>query len=512
MIQVLNLKQINGVIVNKNLSKENLNDNISKEFFDKVSYNKNLKKSIITFLISPQKNNNKYVGITKYFIEENYNLNIYFYTKGKLPNFTSRNKVNIYISEDDDGLENLTKLLNSSDILIDNLFEWDQISEIDDNLKLIIQKVLEAKKVSRRLKIISLGAPTGVDPDTGNVNEIAIKADITHSVGFPFKGFFLYPGADYIGKLEILDIGIKEKKDDYSNISLMTQKDVIYKLPKRPSWAHKGTFGKMLVVAGSDQYPGSAYLSTMGAYRSGVGVVTLALPKSLQKTISKLSIESTFLILPENSNKIDIKKSAEIIIKQSKDYDSLLIGCGLGISNQMYDLVSKILISKENLPPTVIDADGLNILSKIDKWWKKTKNNLILTPHPGELSSLIKIPKEEIVKNKFEIAIESSKKFNKIIILKGAYTIIATPEGKIIVEPFANPTLSTAGTGDIKSGIIGSLLAQGLNLIDAATIGVYIHGLVGDKARKKIGNRGTIASDLIKFIPKVLKELDEKLC
>lgn len=250
------------------------------------------------------------------------------------------------------------------------------------------------------------------------------------------------------------------------------------KLPKRPKDAHKGTFGKILVVAGSENFPGAAYLACAAAYRTGAGLVTLATENIVKIIVSRQLPEVTFLRRSE-------------ILRKIKDYNVLLVGPGLG---QDYKL------PVANLPPTVVDADGL-------KWGIRLKGDVVLTPHPGEMSKLTGLTIKEIQSNRKKIALKFAKKWQKVVVLKGANTVIAPPKGGVKISPFANPSLATAGTGDVLAGVISGLLAQGLNTFDASCVGVYIHGMAGEMARKKLGDTGMIASDLLPFLPQIIKDL-----
>ena len=279
----------------------------------------------------------------------------------------------------------------------------------------------------------------------------------------------------------------------------LTKEWVASKLPKRPKDANKGTFGKVLVIAGSEHYPGAAYLACAACYRVGAGLVTLATEESVKIKVFKKLPEVTFIVLPE-----------ETIYEKLYEYDAILIGPGLGIDNfpPKRNFVNKIL-GIHNLPPTVIDGDGLNILSKIDKWWAKLKANCVLTPHPGEMSRLTVLSIEEIQSQREDIARRFAQKWKQIVILKGANTVVSSLDGQVGVSPFANPALATAGTGDVLSGIIAGFLAQGLNPFDAASVGVYVHGLAGEMLREKYGDAGGLASDLSPLIPKALLHISK---
>lgn len=273
----------------------------------------------------------------------------------------------------------------------------------------------------------------------------------------------------------------------------LTRSWVTKRLPIRVKEANKGTFGKVLVVAGSTNYPGAAYLSCAACYRVGAGLVTLATEEQVKIITSRKLPEVTFL-------------SRNEVLENLDKYNVFLAGPGLGQSNNTIQLIKEFLKVKK-LPKTAIDGDGLNILSAIGKWWEKLPDETILTPHPGEMSRLTGLKIEQIQSDRINVAQYWAKKWNKIIVLKGANTVVVSPAGDLCISPFANPVLATAGTGDILSGMIAGLLAQGLKPFDAACVSVYIHGLAGEKLQKKIGKAGALASDLLTILPLILKEL-----
>jgi NAD(P)H-hydrate epimerase len=355
--------------------------------------------------------------------------------------------------------------------------------------------------------LIAVDLPTGLNADTGEVDPTCPRPDVTITLGYPKVGHFQYPGADHVGELEIEDIGLPRGLDGEVTLALMDDAWAASLLPSRPSASHKGSFGSALVIAGSRSYVGAAYLAGAAATRAGAGLVTIALPESLQRAVAAKATEPTYLPLPESSPGVVSPAAARVIMDAAPGYEALLIGCGLGQADDTVRFVESILYSDEPLPPTVVDADGLNILSRTPEWWSKFSGLAVLTPHPGEMSRLTSRPTDVIQTDRIQIAATSAKSWNKVAVLKGAFTVVAMPDGNTMLSPFANPGLASAGTGDVLAGTIAGLLSQGMTLEDAAALGVYIHGAAGERVRDDLGDTGMVASDLLIELPRVIKGL-----
>jgi len=282
-------------------------------------------------------------------------------------------------------------------------------------------------------------------------------------------------------------------------------------LPERPLQANKGSFGRVLVVAGSINYIGAAYLACSGAIRVGAGLVTLAVTPGLQSILASKLTEVTYLPLPESRPGIVSPEAARLILQQFESYNVLLLGCGLGQSQAAVRLIRSILLTKHRqaLPALVLDADALNTLANTPKWWQQLATDAILTPHPGEMARLTGVAVAEIQADRVGVAKKWASEWKKTVVLKGAYTVIASPEGQTRVSPIANAGLASAGTGDVLTGAIAGLVAQGLPLFDAAALGVYLHGEAGELVRARLGDAGMVASDLLPELPQVIKRLKE---
>ncbi len=272
---------------------------------------------------------------------------------------------------------------------------------------------------------------------------------------------------------------------------------------KRKKNTHKGSYGHLLIIAGSVGMTGAACLASEAALRSGCGMVTLGLPESLNIAVEKKLTEVITKPLPETKQKTLSKKALSEIIALLKNKDATVIGPGLSQHKQTKELILRLL-PKLNIP-TVLDADALNSLVNKVSIVKKAKAPVVMTPHPGEMARLINIKTEYIQKNRKAVALDFAKRYNVTLVLKGHNTVVAHPDHKAYVNKTGNPGMATAGSGDVLCGIIGSFLAQGASPYEAAKQGVYLHGLAGDLAARKIGEVSLIAGDILKKIPAATK-------
>ena len=413
----------------------------------------------------------------------------------------------------DKGLADLKKVLASAHMVVDSVLGTGRARPIEGQLETIMLAVSETRAQKPSLCVLALDLPTGLNADTGATDTACPAADVTVTLGYPKVGLFAFPGAEKVGSLEVVDIGIPEGLDEDVGLELMTPGWASVILPNRPPAAHKGSFGRTLVVAGSTNYIGAAYLAATAATRVGAGLVTLAIPQSLQMAVAAQAIEPTYLPLPEFSPGTVSPDAADLIVESLAGYDALLLGCGIGQRPATREMVERLLYSTGSLPPTVVDADGLNILSistsETDgsNWWERFSSRAIVTPHPGEMARLTGDSATAVQEDRVVKAVESASRWNKITVLKGAHTVVAFPGGKAMISPFANPGLASAGTGDVLAGTIVGLLSQGLSLEDAASLGVYLHGAAGERVRAGIGDTGMIASDLLPALPQSIREL-----
>ena len=399
-------------------------------------------------------------------------------------------------------------LFEQSSVILDAVFGTGTSRPLSGIYADILGLLNQTREKRSMMKIIALDLPSGLNADTGAVDSATPYADYTITLGFPKIGLFNLPGSERAGKIIVTDIGIPAELVEYINIELLTDDDVRKLLPERPLISHKGTFGQVLAITGSLNYPGAAFLACSGTIRVGAGLTTLAIASSLLPVLAAKLNEVVYLPLPESSASIVSASAADQIKNALSTQDVLLVGCGIGQHPETAVLFKKVLFETEGrLPLLVLDADGLNLLAKIPGWQVNLKYSAILTPHAGEMSRLTGKPIEEIQKNRLRVAGEAAEAWQQTVVLKGAYTVIAAPDGQIKISPFANPGLATAGTGDVLAGTIAGLLAQGLSPFAAAICGVYLHGKAGEIIKGRLGDTGMVASDLLPVLPVVIHEL-----
>lgn len=404
----------------------------------------------------------------------------------------------------------LKRIMGSATAVVDALFGTGKSRSLTGAFAEILGLVSQEKARRPSLCIIAVDVPSGLDADTGDIDPTTPCADHTITLGFPKPGLFKFPGAERVGALSIADIGIPAELAADIKLELLTESWARSTLPARPFNANKGTFGRVLVIAGSINYIGAAFLAAASVARVGAGLVTLATPRDLVPVLGAKLTEAIYLPITPSEPGIVSAGAADELLKGMGTYDVLLIGCGLTQKNEAVELTRAVLFQTEApLPPLVIDADGLNHLASTPLWWEKMKADAVLTPHPGEMARLLETSISEVQKDRIETARQAAAKWNKTVALKGPHTVIASPDGRARVSPFANPGLASAGTGDVLAGACAGLLGQGLTLFDAASLGVYIHASAGEETRRRIGDTGMLAGDLLPELPLAIKRLKE---
>lgn len=525
----------------------------------------NLTHTRILFLIGPGNNGGDGL-VAAQFIHEalpEVEITAYLLKSRKDEGLKSAKKAGIKIvePESDSQLPVLSALLKETTILVDALFGTGTQLPIKGLPATVLERAHEILKShsaetarsyynpaqspphpSTRPLIIAVDNPSGVDCDTGETDPMTLAADFTLTFAAPKIGLLRFPAAEFTGTLLIGDIGLPPLPEiDAIPLHFANGEQVTAMLPARPPSSHKGTFGKALIVAGSANYIGAAYLAGAAAYRSGTGLVTIAAPQNIVPVLATLIPEATWLLLAHEMGVLH-QNAVPVLREELGSYDALLIGPGLGQEDATKHFLQDFLQpetpktpkqrrigfgalhepepsqeaeERATMPPLVIDADGLNLLARVNEWWTLLPAKTILTPHPAEFARLAAMHEPDAVQkvqsDRLQMALAYAQKWQAIVVLKGAFTVIAEPTGHATVLPFASSALATAGTGDVLAGLIVGLLAQGLSPSHAAIAGAWLHGYAGQYAAQDLGTeRSVIAGDVLHSIGGTLAALETR--
>jgi hydroxyethylthiazole kinase-like uncharacterized protein yjeF len=355
--------------------------------------------------------------------------------------------------------------------------------------------------------IISVDLPSGMETDTGAVHGACIKAEMTVTMAHLKTGLMFSPGRDLAGEIVVVDISVPPEVSQQfqGQRFLLEPEDIRSRLPNRKLDAHKTSCGKVVVFAGSVGMTGAATLTAISSLQVGAGLTKLGIPASLNPILEQKLTEVMTVPLAE-TNQQSISLKAKDQISELLDWtDVIAVGPGLSTHPDTVEFVKWILSSVNK--PMVLDADGLNALASSPELIKNYPADLIITPHPGELARLINLSIADIQKDRLNVIQKFAMEWGKVIVLKGGPTIIAAPNGDLFINSTGNPGLATGGSGDVLTGMIAGLLAQKLSAIDAALVGVYLHGLAGDLAAADLSEMGMIAGDICDYLPAAIKEL-----
>lgn len=433
--------------------------------------------------------------------------------------------------------EPLRQAVAESDVIVDALLGTGATGALRGGVEILLETVGAALAARRgaphKAKLTQLGAPpakltatarplvvavdlpTGLDADSGAIDERALQADLCVTLAYPKRGHFRFPGASRVGELVVADIGIDPALAEGVPLCCATAEMVGALLPPRPADSHKGSFGKALIVAGSINYVGAPALAAEGAYRVGAGLVTLAVPGAIQAALAARQREATYLILPHDMGVL-APQAVPVLADALEQYNVMLLGPGLGQEEQTLAFIEALFAGARQqgrrsigliphqegerttfaLPSLVVDADGLNLLARCDGWWRRLPADTVLTPHPGEMARLLGSEIAQVNADRVAAAQEGAQRWGCTVVLKGAYTVVATAEGEATLIPFAVPALATAGTGDVLAGAIAGLMAQGLAGPQAALCGAYLHALAGALWQQEHGPAGLLAGEL----------------
>jgi NAD(P)H-hydrate epimerase len=363
--------------------------------------------------------------------------------------------------------------------------------------------------LAARPVVVAVDCPSGIDCDSGAVAPECLQADLTVTMAAVKQGLLRFPAAGLVGELRLVGIGPIEGLKAYRCIvrSVATREGARAMLPKRPLEAHKGTFGTALIVAGSVNYTGAAWLAGEAAHRVGAGLVTLAAPQPLHAALAGHFPEATWLLLADEAGVI-AEAAAEQVTQSLGRATAVLVGPGLGLAETTGRFVQRLLeMGAGRLPPLVFDADGLKLASQQADWPRRLPAETVLTPHPGEMALLSGLSKETLQGERVKWAEHYAREWEQVVVLKGAFTVIAHPDSRTTVIPVATPALARAGTGDVLAGLIVGLRAQGVPAFEAAVAGAWLHAQAGLAAARQLGNPALVlAGDVLQAVKSVLRE------
>jgi NAD(P)H-hydrate epimerase len=404
-----------------------------------------------------------------------------------------------------DDLAGLRAALTQADTVLDALLGTGHARPLAATMADALALVAAERARRPDFYVVAVDLPSGLNADTGAVDPGALPADLTVTLAFPKVGLLLFPGASYVGELQVGSIGLPATMPVAAGLEMLDDSLIVPTLPRRPLDSNKGTFGKALALVGSPHYIGAAYLVCGAAARIGTGLVTLATTSELAPFYATMLPEITYAPLPPESDSPEAR--ARAVLGSLDGYDALAIGPGLGQSRATAALLEHLLMGLMALPDDkrprlVVDADGLNNLAKLDHWWRLLPSHTILTPHPGEMARLRGgAAVSGGGADRLTVAREAAREWGHIVVLKGACTLIASPEGVLRINGAPNPALASAGTGDVLTGTTVGLLAQGMEPYDAACAAVYLHALAGLRVRAHLGDAGLLAGDLLAELP-----------
>jgi ADP-dependent NAD(P)H-hydrate dehydratase / NAD(P)H-hydrate epimerase len=437
----------------------------------------------------------------------------------------------ITLSKSDEKFEMLTAFISSASVIVDGIlgtgFKLPLKNEISDVLRAVNLSIAE---LDWPPYVIAVDCPSGVNCDNGEVAQDAIPASITVTMAAVKQGLVKFPAFELVGDLQVVDIGLVDEIKSWAEIRHQVADDKMVEeiLPARPDDSHKGTFGTAMIAAGSINYTGAPMLAGKAAYRIGAGLVRMAVPGPLHTILAGHFPEATWVLLPHEMGAIS-SEAGDVLLKNLDRVKGLLIGPGIGSEDTTRNFFENLIKGKQalkksgtrigfvhedkskgkeesnNLPSLVIDADGLRFLAKMEGWEKILPGLSILTPHLGEMSELTGLNIDDIKSDRLGVALKYAQLWGQIIVLKGAFTVVAAPDGHATMIPVATSALARAGTGDVLAGIIVGLLAQGIEPYKAAIAGAWIHAQAGLFASDRVGSSASVmAGDVIDSISEVM--------
>ena len=405
----------------------------------------------------------------------------------------------------EEALERLVASRDAWDFALDALLGTGAHGEPEGLMAAGVESLRQLDEAGTR--VLALDLPTGVDADTGAIARRAVRADLTVAFGCPKRGHLLYPGRAFVGALEVVDIGLTPDAlaATSSPVELAPPAAIAALLPARDPRAHKGSVGRVLVVGGSTGLTGAVALAARAALRSGAGYVQAAIPRSLNDVLEVKLTEEMTLAMPETPERTLALAALEPLLARAGEADVVALGSGLSRHREAAELARRVVAECDR--PLVIDADGLNAFEGHTESLARAQGPRVLTPHLGEMRRLTGIDAETLEANRIDLTREWARRWRAVVVLKGAPTVVASADGHTTVNPTGNPGMATAGMGDVLTGGIAALIAQGLGPYDAARLGVYLHGMAGDLVASEKGQQGMVAGDVAEAMPRALMTL-----
>jgi ADP-dependent NAD(P)H-hydrate dehydratase / NAD(P)H-hydrate epimerase len=431
--------------------------------------------------------------------------------------------------------EKLDELLTRHDVLLDGVLGTGIKLPLKAELALVLEHVRQfIASGDGPGVVVAVDCPSGVDCESGEAAGETIPADLTVTMAAIKQGLLKFPAYNLVGELRLVGIGLPDDLPAWQVVRrfVVDSAWVRERLPERPLDAHKGSFGTAMILAGSLNYTGAAYLAGKAAYRAGSGLVNLAIPSPIHTALAGVFPEATWLLLPNEMGAI-AKNALEVVKKNLGKVTSILLGPGFGLEETTRQFlegllgdVSQPVVRRKigfvqaqegqadqeaeavRLPQLVVDADGLKLLAQIDDWHDRLPGLTILTPHPGEMAVMTGLTTAEVQADRLALVERYAAEWGQVVVLKGAMTLIAAPDGRTALIPVATPALARAGTGDVLSGLIAGLAAQGVEPFEAAVMGAYIHAQAGLTAEERLGNPACVlAGDVLDSVSEVMQEL-----
>jgi NAD(P)H-hydrate epimerase len=386
--------------------------------------------------------------------------------------------------------------LDQADLVVDAVFGTGLNSEVRGRYRDAIERINQAPA-----DVLAVDVPSGISADSGQVLGVAVRADLTATFGLPKTGLLIPPGETAAGRLEVVDIGIPPHvlREADPGRELITMDSLAGLVPDRRPGDHKGVFGHLLIVAGSTGKTGAAVMTALAACRTGTGLVTAAGPATLNPVMEQKLTEVMTEPLPEEPPGLLRPEALDRILELCQDKSAVVLGPGLGLSDGIVELVDGLI--RQCPAPLIIDADGLNALARTIDAASASAGRLVLTPHPGEMARLTGLGVKEILNDRFSATLDLAQKTGAVVALKGHRTLVAEPGGRFALNTTGGPHMASGGMGDVLTGVIGGLAAQGLAGFDAARLGVFAHGRAADLAARDIGPVGLVATDLLDYLP-----------